>query len=70
MPNLQESPSTDENNSLAKCDDNSITDSGTLDDDCPPCENSLPNSNHSTNHDQDDDEGIYKSQYINILYTF
>ncbi|XP_068965788.1 ubiquitin carboxyl-terminal hydrolase 47-like isoform X1 [Bombus flavifrons] len=57
MPN-QESPSTDENISLAKCDDNSITDSGTLDDDCPPCENSLPNSNHSTNHDQDDDEGI------------
>lgn len=57
MPN-QESPSTDENISLAKCDDNSITDSGTLDDDCPPCENSLPNSNHSTNHDPDDDEGI------------
>ncbi|KAK9300885.1 hypothetical protein QLX08_006588 [Tetragonisca angustula] len=57
MPN-QESPSIDENIGLAKCDDNSITDSGTLDDDCPPCENSLPNSNHSTNHDQDDDEGI------------
>ncbi|XP_076764175.1 ubiquitin specific protease 47 [Xylocopa sonorina] len=53
-----ESSVTDENVALAKCDDNSITDSGTLDDDCPLREDSLPNSNHSTNNDQDDDEGI------------
>ncbi|XP_076171175.1 ubiquitin carboxyl-terminal hydrolase 47-like isoform X2 [Ptiloglossa arizonensis] len=55
----QESPGSDENIGLVKCDDGSTTDSGTLDDDYPPCENSLPNSNRSRNHDQDDDdEGI------------
>ncbi|CAK9829042.1 Ubiquitin carboxyl-terminal hydrolase 47 [Anthophora retusa] len=57
MPN-QECPNSDESIGSAKSDDNSITDRGTLDDDSPSCENSLPNSNHSTNHDQDDDEGI------------
>lgn len=53
----QESPSSDENIGLVKCDDSSTTDSGTLDDDYVLCENNLSNSNH-TNHDQDDDEGI------------
>nr|XP_034183817.1 ubiquitin carboxyl-terminal hydrolase 47 [Osmia lignaria]XP_034183826.1 ubiquitin carboxyl-terminal hydrolase 47 [Osmia lignaria]XP_034183833.1 ubiquitin carboxyl-terminal hydrolase 47 [Osmia lignaria]XP_034183840.1 ubiquitin carboxyl-terminal hydrolase 47 [Osmia lignaria]XP_034183850.1 ubiquitin carboxyl-terminal hydrolase 47 [Osmia lignaria]XP_034183856.1 ubiquitin carboxyl-terminal hydrolase 47 [Osmia lignaria]XP_034183865.1 ubiquitin carboxyl-terminal hydrolase 47 [Osmia lignaria] len=57
IPN-QESPSSDENIGLVKCDDSSTTDSGTLDDDYVLCENNLSNSNHSTNHDQDDDEGI------------
>ncbi|XP_076622356.1 ubiquitin specific protease 47 [Colletes latitarsis] len=57
-----ESPGSDENISLVKCDDGSTTDSGTLDDDYPSCESSLPNSNHSRNHDQDgDDEGIHIS---------
>ncbi|XP_020285406.1 ubiquitin carboxyl-terminal hydrolase 47 isoform X2 [Pseudomyrmex gracilis] len=55
----QESPGGEEDIGLGiKCDDSSTTDSGTLDDDCVPCDNSLSNSNHSTNHDQDDDEGI------------
>ncbi|XP_050452269.1 ubiquitin carboxyl-terminal hydrolase 47 [Cataglyphis hispanica] len=55
----QESPGGEEDIGLGiKCDDSSTTDSGTLDDDCVPCDNSLSNSNHSANHDQDDDEGI------------
>ncbi|XP_036142205.1 ubiquitin carboxyl-terminal hydrolase 47 isoform X2 [Monomorium pharaonis] len=55
----QESPSGEEDIGLGiKCDDSSTTDSGTLDDDCAPCDNSLSNSNHSASHDQDDDEGI------------
>ncbi|XP_029160732.1 ubiquitin carboxyl-terminal hydrolase 47 isoform X2 [Nylanderia fulva] len=55
----QESPGGEEDIGLGiKCDDSSTTDSGTLDDDCAPCDNSLSNSNHSANHDQDDDEGI------------
>ncbi|XP_014476405.1 PREDICTED: ubiquitin carboxyl-terminal hydrolase 47 isoform X4 [Dinoponera quadriceps] len=55
----QESPGGEEDIGLGiKCDDSSTTDSGTLDDDCIPCDNSLSNSNHSANHDQDDDEGI------------
>lgn len=54
----QESPGGEEDIGLGiKCDDSSTTDSGTLDDDCIPCDNSLSNSNHSANHDQDDDEG-------------
>ncbi|XP_053971418.1 ubiquitin carboxyl-terminal hydrolase 47 isoform X2 [Hylaeus anthracinus] len=58
----QESPSSDENIDLVKCEDGSTTDNGTLDDDYTPCENSLPNSNHSRNHDHDDDdEGIFIS---------
>lgn len=53
-----------------KCDDGSTTDSGTLDDDYPPCENSLPNSNRSRNHDQDDDdEGIQYNLFCKP-YTF
>ncbi|XP_071555932.1 ubiquitin carboxyl-terminal hydrolase 47 isoform X1 [Temnothorax nylanderi] len=55
----QESPGGEEDIGLGiKCDDSSTTDSGTLDDDCAPCDNSLSNSNHSASHDQDDDEGI------------
>lgn len=55
----QESPGGEEDAGVGvKCDDSSTTDSGTLDDECPPCENSIANSNQSTNHDQDDDEGI------------
>ncbi|XP_076386185.1 ubiquitin specific protease 47 isoform X2 [Megachile rotundata] len=54
----QETPNSDENIGLVKCDDSSTTDSGTLDDDYVLCENNLSNSNHWTNHDQDDDEGI------------
>ncbi|KAG7189796.1 hypothetical protein KM043_017456 [Ampulex compressa] len=55
----QESPGAEEDIGLGvKCDDSSTTDSGTLDDECPPCDNSISNSNHSTNHDQEDDEGI------------
>lgn len=55
----QESPGGEEDIGLGiKCDDSSTTDSGTLDDDCVPCDNSLSNSNHSASHDQDDDEGI------------
>ncbi|KOC63118.1 Ubiquitin carboxyl-terminal hydrolase 47, partial [Habropoda laboriosa] len=57
MPS-QECPNSDENIGSVKSDENSITDRGTLDDDSPSCENSIPNSNHSTNHDQDADEGI------------
>ncbi|XP_012279277.1 ubiquitin carboxyl-terminal hydrolase 47 [Orussus abietinus] len=54
-----ESPGGDEDMGLGvKCDDSSTTDSGTLDDECPPCENSMSNGNHSIGHDQDDDEGI------------
>ncbi|XP_011632644.1 ubiquitin carboxyl-terminal hydrolase 47 [Pogonomyrmex barbatus] len=55
----QESPGGEEDIGLGiKYDDSSTTDSGTLDDDCVPCDNSLSNSNHSVSHDQDDDEGI------------
>ncbi|XP_024942209.1 ubiquitin carboxyl-terminal hydrolase 47 isoform X2 [Cephus cinctus] len=55
----QESPGGEEDVGLGvKCDDSSTTDSGTLDDECPPCDNSMSNSNYSNNHDQDDDEGI------------
>lgn len=59
----QESPGGEEDIGLGiKCDNSSTTDSGTLDDDCIPCDNSLSNSNHSANHDQDDDEGNIKFQ--------
>ncbi|KAF7405145.1 hypothetical protein HZH66_004051 [Vespula vulgaris] len=55
----QESPSGEEDIGVGvKCDDSSTTDSGTLDDDCPPCDNNLTNSSSLTNHDPDDDEGI------------
>ncbi|XP_066582168.1 ubiquitin carboxyl-terminal hydrolase 47 [Prorops nasuta] len=59
IPANQESPQSEEDIGFRlKCDESSTTDSGTLDDDCPPCDSSLTNSNHSTNHDPDDDEGI------------
>lgn len=69
----QESPGGEEDIGLGiKCDDSSTTDSGTLDDDCAPCDNSLSNSNHSASHDQDDDEGnnimdviIYRNNFQN-----
>ncbi|XP_048515224.1 ubiquitin carboxyl-terminal hydrolase 47 isoform X2 [Athalia rosae] len=55
----QESPGGEEDAGVGvKCDDSSTTDSGTLDDECPPCESSSANSNQSANNDQDDDEGI------------
>ncbi|XP_015186575.1 PREDICTED: ubiquitin carboxyl-terminal hydrolase 47 isoform X1 [Polistes dominula] len=55
----QESPSGEEDNGVGvKCDDSSTTDSGTLDDDCPPCDNNHTNYNSLNNHDPDDDEGI------------
>ncbi|XP_031826157.1 ubiquitin specific protease 47 isoform X2 [Nomia melanderi] len=55
----QESSNSEENTNLAKCDDSSTTDSGTLDNDYTSCENSLPNSNHSRTTDpDDDDEGV------------
>ncbi|XP_076242818.1 ubiquitin specific protease 47 isoform X2 [Calliopsis andreniformis] len=56
----EESPTGDENISLEKCDDSSTTNSSTLDDDYPLCENSLPNSSYSANYNQDDDhdEGV------------
>lgn len=61
----QESPGGEEDIGLGiKCDDSSTTDSGTLDDDCIPCDNSLSNSNHSANHDQDDDEGDILNSYL------
>ncbi|XP_046413365.1 ubiquitin carboxyl-terminal hydrolase 47 isoform X1 [Neodiprion fabricii] len=54
-----ESPGREEDTGVGvKCDDSSTTDSGTLDDECPPCDNSSASTNQSTNHDQDDDEGI------------
>ncbi|KAK2587743.1 hypothetical protein KPH14_003851 [Odynerus spinipes] len=54
-----ESPSGEEDIGVGvKCDDSSTTDSGTLDDDCPPCDNNLTNSNLLINHDPNDDEGI------------
>lgn len=72
----QESPGGEEDIGLGiKCDDSSTTDSGTLDDDCVPCDNSLSNSNHSANHDQDDDEGmilsyIYRNNFENCWWMY
>ncbi|XP_033328483.1 ubiquitin specific protease 47 [Megalopta genalis] len=55
----EESSINEKNTNLVKCDDSSTTDSGTLDDDYTPCENSLSNSSHSKNNDpDDDDEGV------------
>ncbi|XP_078041593.1 ubiquitin specific protease 47 [Augochlora pura] len=55
----EESSVSEKNTSLVKCDDSLTTDSGTLDDDYTPCENSLSNSSHSKNNDpDDDDEGV------------
>lgn len=60
----QESPSGEEDIGVGvKCDDSSTTDSGTLDDDCPPCDNNLTNSSSLTNHDPDDDEGMFANYY-------
>ncbi|XP_076649959.1 ubiquitin specific protease 47 isoform X2 [Halictus rubicundus] len=55
----EESTISEKNTNLAKSDDSSTIDFGTLDDDYTPCENNLSNSNHTKNNDpDDDDEGV------------
>ncbi|XP_076286396.1 ubiquitin specific protease 47 isoform X2 [Lasioglossum baleicum] len=55
----EESTISEKNTNLAKSDDSSTIDFGTLDDDYTSCENSLSNSNHTKNNDPDeDDEGV------------
>lgn len=58
-PNHQESPCGEEDAGMSvKCDDSSTTDSGTLEDECPPCNGAISTNNHTNNHYQEDDEGI------------
>lgn len=54
----QESPSREEDAGMSvKCDDSCTADSSTIDDEYAPSDIAMSNSNHVTNHDQDDDEG-------------
>ena len=63
----QESPNGEEDVGVSvKCDDNSTTDSGTLEDEFLPCECATAINNHSNNHDQDDDEGLV----LLFIYSF
>lgn len=56
-PNQESSNGEDDVGMSIKCDDSSTTDSGTLEDECLPCDGAICTNNHSGNHDQEDDEG-------------
>lgn len=71
-PSNQESPSREEDAGMSvKCDDSITTDSSTMDEtEYASSDIVMSNSNHLSNHDQDDDEGSCFLNYLFVIRIF